>query len=281
MPRDFAKLNPYGVPWIPVLIATALPLMVVAFSPDQISLMELYAIGVVGAITVNLGSCIFNKRLGLAWNERAVMIFTALILLAVELTLAKTKPNALFFIICILLSGFALRAVAQRGVVTPSGELPEAAETAATPPPPPRPQQTPVQAIMVAARGWTPILHFALEEARLRGAILYVLYVRLVSVSMPSPAAEGQAKWQNDRPAAEIMYGMKDLATAAGVRMLPVYAVSDDVANSVLDLSATLGIDMLVLGAPQRSALAGLLRGDVVTEVAKHLPDTIQLLIHG
>jgi nucleotide-binding universal stress UspA family protein len=230
---------------------------------------------------VNLGSCIFNKKLGLHWNERAIMIFTALILFAVELTLAKTKPNALFFIVCILLSGFALRAVAQRGVVTPSGELPESAETAATPSPPPRPQQTPVQAIMVAARGWTPVLHFALEEARLRGAILYVLYVRLVSVSMPSPVAQAPAKWETDRPAADIMHGMKELATAAGVRMLPVYSVSDDVANSVLDLSATLGIDLLVLGSPQRSGLAALLRGDVVTEVAKHLPDTIQLLIHG
>jgi amino acid transporter/nucleotide-binding universal stress UspA family protein len=284
MPRDFAKLNPYGVPWIPVIIATALPLMVVAFSPDQISLMELYAIGVVGAITVNLGSCIFNGKLGLRWNERAVMIVTALILLAVELTLAKTKPNALFFIICILLSGFALRAIAQRGVVAPSGELAGAGETAiiAKTVSPPMRQQTEVQAIMVAARGWTPVLHFALEEARLRGAILYVLYVRLVSVSMPSSAARPEpVKWENDRPAAEIMYGMKDLATAAGVRMLPVYVVSDDVATSVLDLSATLGIDLLILGAPQRSALAALLRGDVVTEVAKHLPDTIQMLIHG
>jgi amino acid transporter/nucleotide-binding universal stress UspA family protein len=285
MPRDFAKLNPYGVPWIPVVIATTLPLMVVAFSPNQISLMELYAIGVVGAITVNLGSCIFNRKLGLHWNERAIMIFTAVILLAVELTLAKTKPNALFFIICILLSGFALRAIAQRGVVAPSGELADSGNTAViakAASPPPKPQQTQVQAIMVAARGWTPVLHFAIEEARLRGAILYVLYVRLVSVSLPSSTARPEpAKWQNDRPAAEIMYGMTDLAATAGVRMLPVYAVSDDVATSVLDLSATLGIDLLILGAPQRSALAALLRGDVVTEVAKHLPDTIQMLIHG
>lgn len=290
MPRNFARLNPYGVPWIPVIIATTLPLLVVASTiggsegQGQIHLMELYAIGVVGAITVNLGSCIFNGKLGLRWNERAVMVVTALILLAVELTLAKTKPNALFFIICILLSGFALRAIAQRGVVAPSGELAGAGETAiiAKTVSPPTPQQTQVQAILVAARGWTPVLHFALEEARLRGAILYVLYVRLVSVSMPSSAARPEpVKWENDRPAAEIMYGMKDLATAAGVRMLPVYAVSDDVATSVLDLSATLGIDLLILGAPQRSALAALLRGDVVTEVAKHLPDTIQMLIHG
>src|SRR5580765_2156740 len=114
MPRSFARLNPYGVPWIPVIIATGLPLMVVAFSPDQIQLMELYAIGVVGAITVNLGSCVFNRKLDLKWHERAVMAVTAVILLTVELTLAKTKPTALFFIICILLTGFALRAISQR-----------------------------------------------------------------------------------------------------------------------------------------------------------------------
>ena len=48
--------------------------------------------------------------------------------------------------------------------------------------------QIPVQAIMVAARGWTRVLEFALDEAKMRGAILYVLYVRVVAVSMPSPA---------------------------------------------------------------------------------------------
>jgi len=32
--------------------------------------MELYAIGVVGAITVNLGSCAFNRNLKILWYER-------------------------------------------------------------------------------------------------------------------------------------------------------------------------------------------------------------------
>src|SRR5881394_2261415 len=67
MPRPFARLNPHGVPWVPLFIAALLPALVVAFSPDQQSLMELYAIGVVGAITVNLGSCAFNKNLKLFW----------------------------------------------------------------------------------------------------------------------------------------------------------------------------------------------------------------------
>ena len=159
MPKGFAKLNPHGVPWVPIMIATVLPLLVVASAPTkpnaqgqfegQVHLMELYAIGVVGAITVNLGSCVFNKRLGLQWRERAVMIVTALILLAVELTLAKTKPNALFFIVCILLAGFGLRAIAQRKPQvevepTPATEL----LTRTRPTTEIVPSQTSVQAIM-------------------------------------------------------------------------------------------------------------------------------------
>jgi nucleotide-binding universal stress UspA family protein len=57
--------------------------------------------------------------------------------------------------------------------------------------------------------------------------------------------------------------------------------VSDDPAATILDLSATLGIDMLVLGTPHRHALTRLLKGNVVTEVAKSLPENIQLVIYG
>jgi amino acid transporter/nucleotide-binding universal stress UspA family protein len=284
MPGAFARLNSYGVPWMPVLIATLLPLLVVAFSPDQISLMELYAIGVVGAITVNLGSCLFNRALGLNWRERTVLMITSLILLAVELTLAKTKPNALFFIICILLAGFSLRAVAQwraaRSKSDTSGDQISVSGSQRLVQPPLE-WSEPTRTIMVAARGWNRVLHFAIEEARLRGAALYVLYVRVVAVNLPGPSTEVNARWQRDRAAAEIMCGMFELASQTGVKVVPLYTVSDDIVSSILDLSATLGVDMLILGAPQRTTLAGLLRGDVVTEIAKHLPDSIQLLIHG
>jgi hypothetical protein len=38
---------------------------------------------------------------------------------------------------------------------------------------------------------------------------------------------------------------------------------------------------MLMLGAPRRSAMARFLEGDVVAEVARDLPDNIQIIIHG
>ena len=78
------------------------------------SLANLYAIGVVGAITLNLGSCTINKTLGLKVWERIVMGGTFLILVAVEITIAKTKPDALFFAVCIMGFGLGPRAYGQR-----------------------------------------------------------------------------------------------------------------------------------------------------------------------
>jgi len=261
-----------------------LPILVVVFSPDQISLMELYAIGVVGAITVNLGSCVFNKSLGLNWRERALMTATALILFAVELTLAKTKPNALFFIVCILLVGLSLRAYAlkyeEAKVAAVSDQtvmmFKSAAQKAFSP------VSTEASAIMVAARGITPVLRYAVEEAQLRKAPLYVLYVRAVAVNLPSaPTVAEKTRWQDDRQAAEIMYCVLELGHGTGVNVVPLYAVSEDPAATILDLAATLGVDFLMLGASHRRTLVHLLKGNTVTEVASQLPENIQLVIHG
>jgi nucleotide-binding universal stress UspA family protein len=126
------------------------------------------------------------------------------------------------------------------------------------------------------------VLRFALEEAKLRQGTLYVLYVKQLAVNLLGPLANrARPRWQEDPRAAEIMCGMFDLAKTAGVNVLPVYAVSDDPAATILDITATLGVDILMLGAPHRTAMAKLLSGDVVTAVARNLPENIQLVIHS
>ena len=123
---------------------------------------------------------------------------------------------------------------------------------------------------------------FALDEAQLRKATLCVLYVKEVAVYYSGgPASLGRAKWQDDPEANAIMSLMMKLGSERDVCVIPVYAVSQDAAATIVDLSATMGVDYLVIGATQRTALANLLRGSVVTNVAQHLPDTIQLLIFG
>ena len=71
------------------------------------------------------------------------------------------------------------------------------------------------------------------------------------------------------------------LGEETGVDVLPVYAVSTDPAATILDLAAVLGIDYLMLGATHRLTMSNLLKGNVVSQVAAGLPETIQLIIHG
>jgi amino acid transporter/nucleotide-binding universal stress UspA family protein len=284
MPGQFARLNKHGVPRIPLIVAVAIPILVLAIMRQFESLAGLYAIGVVGAIAVNLGACTFNKHLGLRAYERIIMGATFLVLALVEITIAKTKPDALFFAVCVLGVGLGFRAyshkIAGLKTLTLKREVaamvtPDLASTVET-----RIQEG--HRIMVAARGITSVLGFALDEAQLRNATLYVLYVKEIVVFYAgNPTSPGRPKWQDDPEAAAIMSTMLKLGVERNVYVLPVYAVSEDAATTILDLTATLGVDYLVIGASQRNAMSKLLRGSVVTNVAQQLPESIHLIIYG
>jgi len=135
---------------------------------------------------------------------------------------------------------------------------------------------------MVAARGLTPVLSFALDEAQMRKAVLCVLFVKEIAVYFSAaPTVRGRARWQDDPEANAIMSLMLKMGEERGVNVLPVYAVSENAADTILDLSATMGVDYLMIGASQRTALVHLLRGSVVTNVAAQLPEDIRLIIFG
>ena len=284
MPRQFRRLNSHGVPIYPLLIAIGLPSVVLLFTSSFTALAGLYAIGVVGAIAVNVGSCAFNRTIDFTWYDRLLFGITFVVLFAVEFTLAHTKPDALFFVTCILVSGLALRAytLKRQGLTTLTVTREVAKMVTPDLEATLQPRLEEGQKIMVAARGVTPVLRFALDEAQLRKATLCVLYVKEVAVYFSGgPARLGRARWQDDPEANAIMSLMLKLGDERDVCVIPVYAVSQDAAATIVDLSATMGIDYLVIGATQRTALTNLLRGSVVTNVAQHLPESIQLLIFG
>src|SRR5947209_12371146 len=120
MPPHFKRLNRHGVPLYPLLIAVGLPTIVLLTATSFESLAGLYAIGVVGAIAVNLGSCTFNRAIPFTWYDRVLFGVTFTILFCVEITLAHTKPDALFFVVCVLGVGLAVRAYTQKrqGITT-------------------------------------------------------------------------------------------------------------------------------------------------------------------
>jgi amino acid transporter/nucleotide-binding universal stress UspA family protein len=282
MPAQFKRLNSHGVPLVPLLASVGLPILVLITASDFEALAGLYAIGVVGAIAVNLGCCTFNRTLDFTWGCRLLFGVTFFILAAVEITLAHTKHDALFFVVCVMAGGLGLRSYAQKRqgltTVTVSRELAslvDPGKIAAL-----RAEIKDGQKIMVAARGVTPVLRYALEEAQLRKATLCVLYVKEVAV-FPSGPVMKRMKWQEDPQAAAIMPLVLRIGEERGVPVVPLFVTSDDTANTILDLSATLGIDFLMIGASQRMTLQRILKGSVVETVAAGLPEDIQLIIYG
>ena len=51
------ELNRFGVPWMPAILAAAVPILVLLVSHNLDQLAALYAIGVIGAIAINITLC--------------------------------------------------------------------------------------------------------------------------------------------------------------------------------------------------------------------------------
>ncbi len=283
LPKNFTKLNRHGVPIIPLLVSVAMPITVLLIAPGLEALAGLYAIGVVGAIAVGLGSTAFNRALPIGWPLRIFMGATFLLLCTVWLTLAHTKPDALFFVTCVLILGLGLRAWSQKHKGITSITVPEniaaMVESMDLEKLKPKPQEG--GKILLCLRGVTPALTFAIETAKSRGATLYVLYVREVAVAFGASASGEKARWQDDPEAALIMKTACSIGEEVGVPVVPIYAVASRADTAIVDVAATLGVDELFLGASGHSALARLLYGSVVQQVIRHLPDDISLVIRG
>ncbi len=294
LPQPFSMLNRFGVPWILMLFAILGPILVLDVQSGEKALhglASLYAIGVVGAIAVNLGSCAFNFRLPMLHHERGAMMVTFLIMAAVWVTIAVSKPFAFLFAVVVLGLGFLARAMHKGFKISlpaPAGRLAKTLFPALA-----AKQQSeqmaenrnamlasqlgskrPVTAIMVAARGVTPTLQFAVEQARLLKAQLYVLFVREEYTTIPVAHRE-----EEDRDAQLVFEAVKSIAEA--VNVVTIYAVSDDPAWTILDNAAIAGVDMLILGHSRRFAFTRLLRGDLLQQVGSNLPEEIRLVVVG
>ena len=111
LPQKLSKLNRFGMPMIPLVIGAIIPAVVVLIFSDVEKLAALYAIGVVGAISINLGTTSTNPELPLSKAERTFMIGLTLIMLAIGLTICVEKPAARSFALIVLVAGLAGRLV--------------------------------------------------------------------------------------------------------------------------------------------------------------------------
>ncbi len=284
MPPAFQKLNKFGVPNLGMLVATIIPVILVIAVKDMNGLADLYAIGVVGAIATNLGASATDKKLDLVKWERLLMLFTFVIMLCIEVSLLVDKPNARYFAITVLVIGLIMRGLAaeasqrrkRKMAELATAKTPATAQTEIIVPTPASTAEISGAPLLCAVRGIGRTLDFAIQEARDTKRPLYLLFIRSLPVLTE---ADQKRKWQEDEDARSIFsYAFRN---AHGHPVMPCYAVSDAPAETIVDITATMGASQLLLGAPTRSGLAGLLSGNIVRQISDLLPEDIHLLIYA
>jgi amino acid transporter/nucleotide-binding universal stress UspA family protein len=280
LPKPFAGLNQWGMPLIPLVVATLIPLVTVLLVPDVGHLADLYAIGVVGAVAVNLGSCVASFELPMKRWERLAMALLAVLMICVWFSIAYEKPHALAFAAVIVTIGMAARWIthhrAEIGgrVTTLVGQIRDlAAGGADTVPGSSGPR------FLVATQGNPKLVAFAIEQAKQADAELLLLFVRHIAVPMLGPA--NRPDLNHDAEAQRLKSQVLEQAEAAGVPAHFLYTVADNVAETIADFAVTYGVTRVMIGATKRGALWRTMKGDIIQGVAMHLPEQTQLLIQA
>ena len=209
------------------------------------------------------------------------------------ITIAYEKPNALIFAMTVMGVGLAGRWTARHreqihgwaetrfprivGVTHSAAAL--AAKAAALARPSGDGSAPAKTRILVSTRGNPRLVKFAIEQARLSGGELFVLFVRHIAVPTMGPSRPADAS--QDAEAIELFTSIKEDADKSGVPVYFLYSVAYDVAEAILEMAATYAVDTLLLGTTQRGMLWRAMKGDVIQQVAAELPERITLLVHA
>ncbi len=272
LPAGMRRLNANGVPVIPLLISTLAPILVLLVVQDVLSLANLYAIGVVGAVLINIGSIATDMTLPVRRTTRVFMGAAAVVLFFVEISIAIEKQEAALFATLVLVLGLTARAVAKRTLAKQPRIAPQA---------PSRPaihrkrrKAMPTRRYLIATKEANPrLVKFAIEEAKSRNAFLFILQVKEIRVgslperiSMPSNGVEAKiAQWCDE---ADVDYQF-------------IQIPSWEVGYTIAEQAATFGVERVMIGAERRTRLENVLKGSVMRSLNRLLPEDVQLVIYG
>lgn len=276
LPPIFSSLNRYGMPWFGLFIATAAPVLVLTLEHQVTHLAALYAIGVVGAITINLAACSTNPNLGIKKVERIILGVAATIMVCIEATIIAEKHNAVIFASCVLAVGLTARAagkyIEKIRVVEPEVlginvlTLEEAKD------------------LMPLYRGSTLVAIKTISPSLIEEAVLHakgkgekVVYTLFIEEKPPGWAYPTEV--EPSKGAVLVLNQAVQEFERLGITSVPLWNLGDDPAGLIVKTANELGLDTLMIGATRRGALERLLRGEVLKRIAEQLPKEKRLII--
>jgi len=272
VPGALQQLNRFGVPWIPAIIASVVPCIVLLVEHDVEKLAALYAIGVVGAVAINVTLCAMHPRLR-KWRRKAPMFALGLFLLAVWISLAYDKRSALKFVMIVMVAGLSARFLTKllsRRNPRPS-LLRQAIMEQLTP------EAMAGAKIMLGTYGADSLAKSALSEAKRTGHALAVCFIRQVNLSYKFDAQRQTI--DTDLAALRTFSRFLELGHQMHVPIIPIYDSGSDAAELIAENAAVYGCDKVLIGTSRQGALYHLIRGHFQQRLEAILPEEIPVQV--
>ena len=269
LPPAMQALNRFGVPWVPACVAAAVPALVLCFSHDLESLAALYAIGVIGAVSINVSLCALHPRLRRP-IRKTFMIALGIVLLSIWVTVAVTKLHALVFVSIVMAVGLSARYLTK--LLAARRPKPSLLRRAIV-------EQLPAgvmsgSKVMLGTYGSVALATAAVSAARRAGAALVVSFIRQVSLSYKYES-EQKLDIDSDAAAQRTFAHFLEVGHEAGVPIIPVYDTGPDAAVLIAENAALYGCGRILIGTSRKGALYHLIKGHFQRRLESLLPPDI------
>ncbi len=273
LPVFMQRLNRFGVPWVPAVVAASVPILVLLVSHDLEALAALYAIGVIGAVAINVTLCATHPRLR-RMHRKIPMLMLGIVLLAIWVSLAFTKLHALLFVITVMAVGLTARALtkwlAERKGPRVSLLRQAIAEQLTT-------EAMIKPKILLGTYGSDALAPAALAEAKKSGSTLVVCFIRQVNLSYKFD--EKKLTIDTDLAALKTFSKILDHAHEMGVPVLPIYDTGPDAAELMAENAAIYGCDRVLIGSSRQGILYHLIKGHFQRRLESILPREIPVQV--
>jgi amino acid transporter len=270
LPAPMVQLNRFGVPWIPAVLATSVPILVLLVIHNLDQLAALYAIGVIGAVAINISLCSFHPRLR-RYRRKIPMMLLGVILLVIWVTLAYVKREALLFVTIVMIVGLLARQLNRR-MSDRKGPKVSLLKQAIV-------QQLTGDALLrpkllVGTYGSNMLARHAMEEAARTHSTVVVCFIRSVRIAR---SFETSLTMETDLAALRTFAKFLDMGHQMGVPVQPVYDVGDNAAELVAEAAAITGAGRILIGTSRQGALYHLIKGSFHKQLEDLLPPEIRV----
>lgn len=270
LPAPLVKINRFGVPWLAAIIASGVPILILLISHNIDQLAALYAIGVIGAVAINISLCAFHPRLRKKYRKIPMAALGGL-LLTIWVTLAYVKREALLFVTIVMIVGLTARQL-NRFLSTRKGPkvtllrqaiMEQLSEGALA-----RPK------VLLGTYGSDSLAKSALAVAKETSSTLIVCFIRAVHLDY---RWDRRLSMDTDQAALKTFARFLELGHQMGVPVLPIYDSGNNPAELLAESAAMLGCDRVLIGTSRQGALYNLIKGSFHQQLENLLPDEIKI----